>query len=210
MTKAGISRERVAYYPEGRASQRPQSLEPTSAERPQDVVQSLRALSTELDRVWSVLDEGVWDLEVAEPEDNPDLGTIRLSDIPLLRLTEVEVHGCDLDLGLDDWSDLFVDTVLPTRLRRLSIRRTNHREFDQALEGSWLLVAVDGPTFLVSVSGGVVESHPADPDSEARAVIEATSRDVLALLLGRPFVEAPRIRGDMEFGEAFPAAFPGP
>jgi len=122
----------------------------------------------------------------------------------------VEVHGCDLDLGLDDWSDLFVDTVLPTRLRRLSIRRTNHREFDQALEGSWLLVAVDGPTFLVSVSGGVVESHPADPDSEARAVIEATSRDVLALLLGRPFVEAPRIRGDMEFGEAFPAAFPGP
>ena len=210
MTKAGLSGEQAAYYPVGRASQRPQTLEPASGEHPQEVVESFHRLSTELDQVWSVLDNGAWDLEVAEPESNPDLGTLRLSSLPLLRLTEVEVHGSDLDLGLDDWGDLFVSTVLPTRLRRLGVRRTNHREFDHTLQGSWLLVAIDGPTFMVSVSGDVVESHPADPKSMATAVIEATCRDLLALLLGRPYIEAPHIRGDVKFGEAFPAAFPGP
>jgi hypothetical protein len=210
MTKAGISGEQAAYYPEGRASQRPETLEPASGEHPQEVVESFRRLSTELDQVWSAPDNGAWDLEVAEPEGNPDLGILRLSGLPLLRLTELEVHGFDLDLGLDDWSDLLVSTALPTRLRRLSVRRTNHHEFDHTLEGSWLLVAIDGPTFMVSVSGDVVEAHPADPKSKATAVIEATRRDLLALLLGRPFIEAPHIRGDVEFGEAFPAAFPGP
>jgi hypothetical protein len=147
---------------------------------------------------------------LVEPADNPDLGTVRLSDLALLRLTEVEVHGSDLDLGLEDWSDLFVTTALPTRLGGLRVRRTNHRQFDETLEGSWLLVAVDGPTFMVSVRGGVVDSHPADPGSAARAVIEATSRDLLALLLGRPGNEAPTVGGDLAFGRAFSAAFPGP
>jgi uncharacterized protein (TIGR03083 family) len=210
MTNAATFGKRVAYYPEGRAKQRRGTLEPVSGEHPHEVVRSLRALSTELDRLWSALDDRSWDLEIAEPADNPDLGSIRQSDLPLLRLTEVEVHGGDLDLGLDDWSSLFVESVLPTRLKRLAVRRANHREFDHSLEGSWLLVAVDGPTFMVSVAGDRVESHPAEPDSTARAVIEGTSRDLLAMLLGRPFVEAPQIRGDVTFGEAFPAAFPGP
>ena len=147
---------------------------------------------------------------MVEPIDNPDLGTFRVSGLPLLRLTEVEVHASDLDLGLDDWSDLFVKTALPTRLRRLGVRRTNHRDVDHSLEGTWLLIATDGPTYMVSVSADLVESHPADPTVPATAVIEASSRDLLALLLGRPFVEKPRLRGDLEFGGAFPAAFPGP
>ncbi|MHB1516684.1 MAG: hypothetical protein ACYCVN_09920 [Acidimicrobiales bacterium] len=56
----------------------------------------------------------------------------------------------------------------------------------------------------------MVDSYPARPDPVATAAIEATSRDLLALLLGRPFIEAPRIVGDLEFGGAFHAAFPGP
>ncbi len=210
MTRAGVSGRGAAYYPDGRASQRPQTLEPASGEDPHEVVDSLRRLSRELNQVWSALDTAAWDRAVVEPEDNPDLGTIPLSGLPLLRLTEVEVHGSDLDLGLADWGGLFVRAALPTRLKGLSVRRTNHRRFDRDLQGTWLLVAVDGPTFIVSVSGEVVDCHPADPHSVATAVIEATSRDLLALLLGRPLIEAPRICGDAAFAAAFPAAFPGP
>ncbi len=210
MTRACMSGKQTAYYPDGRASQRPQTLEPAPGEDPHEVVASLRRLGGELNQVWSALDIAAWDREIIEPEDNPDLGSIPLSGLPLLRLTEVEVHGSDLDLGLDDWSEMFVRAALPTRLKRLSVRRTNHRTFDRNLQGTWLLVAIDGPTFIVSVSGEVVDCHPADPDSTANAVIEATCRDLLALLLGRPLIEAPRIRGDATFGAAFPAAFPGP
>jgi uncharacterized protein (TIGR03083 family) len=210
MTSAGTSGERAAYYPDGRASQRPLTLEPAPAEGSQEVVESLRALSLELQHVWYNLDDPAWRREVIEPMDNPDLGTLPVSGLPLMRLTEVEVHGTDLDLGLDDWSEHFVEIALPTRLRRLSVRRTNHRAFDHSLEGTWLLVATDGPTFAVSVSGDVVESHPADPTSHATAVMEASSRDLLALLLGRPLLEKPRMWGDVEFGIAFAAAFPGP
>jgi hypothetical protein len=210
MTRAGLSGERAAYYPQGRAGQRPQTLEPAPDEQAGDVVESLRALSAELDRTWNALDRDAWGLAVVEPDDNPDLGTVQLSDLPLVRLTEMEVHGSDLDLGLDDWSDLFVTTALPARLSRLRVRRTNHRPFDDTLEGSWLLVAVDGPAFVVSVQGGVVDSQPADRGQQATAVIEATGRDLLALLLGRPCHRAPTVRGDVVFGRAFSAAFPGP
>lgn len=210
MTHAAVSGERASYYPEGRTAQRPRTLEPGFGEEPQEVVESLHRLSTELDQIWSELDDGAWDREVTEPDDNPDLGMVRLSDLPLLRLTEVDVHGCDLGLGLDDWSDLFVKAALPSRLLRLNARRTNHREFDRTLQGSWLLVANDGPTFMVSASGNVVDSRPAEPKAKTTAVIEAPSRDLLALLLGRPFIETPQIRGDVEFGSAFQGAFPGP
>jgi hypothetical protein len=210
MTKAGVSGREAAYYPEGRASQRPRTLVPAPGEHLHAVVGSLSRLSAELDRLWSSADDGTWNVELREPEDNPDLGTIRLSGLSLLRLTEVEVHGSDLDLGLDDWSDLFVRTALPTRLRQLGLRRTNHRVFDATLTGSWLLVAVDGPTYKVSVSGDAVESLQADPTSAATAVIETSSRDLLALLLGRSLQRPPEIRGNVEFGRAFSAAFPGP
>ncbi len=210
ITRACLSGKKAAYYPEGRASQRPRTLEPAPGEDPHEVVGSLRSLSRQLSQVWSALDSAVWERDIVEPADNPDLGTIPLWGLSLLRLTEVEVHGSDLDLGLDDWSELFVRVVLPTRLKRLSVRRTNHRTFDSKLQGTWLLVAIDGPTFMVSVSGDVVDAHPADPNSTATAVIEATSRDLLALLLGRPVSETPRVRGDVEFGAAFQAAFPGP
>lgn len=210
MTSAGISGQRAAYYPDGRASQRPRTLEPLLGEDPMEVVESLRRLSTELDQVWNHLDDRAWGQKIIEPDGNPDLGTVQVSALPLLRLTEVEVHGSDLDIGLDDWSDLFVKAALPSRLGRLSVRRTNHREFDQSLQGTWLLIATDGPAYSVSVRGDTVESKPADPTALATAAIEGSSRDLLALLLGRPFADSTRITGDVQFGQAFSAAFPGP
>jgi hypothetical protein len=135
---------------------------------------------------------------------------VPLARLALLRLTEVEVHGTDLGLDLDDWGETFVLLALPLRIEWLTSRRTNHRDFDRTLNGSWLLVATDGPTYRVSVNGSRVAAQPASPGTPARSSITATSRDLLALLLGRPFQSPPIIGGDIQFGESFSAAFPGP
>jgi maleylpyruvate isomerase len=210
MTRATLAGEAVSYYPDGRPRQRPRTLLPREGERPSDVVSALARHSQELQEAWSALSGDAWRLEVMEPEDHPDLGSLVLARLPLLRLTELEVHGTDLGLGLEDWSGLFVSVSLPFRLDWLNTRRSNHREVDDRVHGSWLLVASDGPSYLVSVTGGEVRSHPASPASTATAVIEGTSRDLLALLLGRSCNSPLKYAGDVAFGWAFGRAFPGP
>ena len=76
--------------------------------------------------------------------------------------------------------------------------------------GSWLLSATDGPAYLVTVRGADVHAHPAEGSARATAVLEGSSRDLLALLLGRPRSEGLRVLGDPGFGGAFSRAFPGP
>jgi len=210
MTEAAMVGQPAAYYPEGRAAQRLGTLTPLPEESPQDVIASLARSGESLHRLWSSLDPSEWSIEITEPSGNVDLGTVPLVRLALLRLTEVEVHGTDLGLGLDDWGETFVLLALPLRLDWLNTRRTNHRDFDRSLNGSWLLVATDGPTYSVSVDGSSVASQPAGPGTAARSSITATSRDLLALLLGRPFQTPPVISGDVEFGQSFSAAFPGP
>ena len=210
MTHGAVARRPVSYYPQGRDEQRPTTLRPYPGEHPPDVVRSLAKESDELQAAWRGLPAGEWDLVVTEPQGQVDLGPLPLSRLPLLRLTEVEVHGSDLDIGLDDWSDTFVAAALPFRLEWLNRRRTNHRTVDAGVEGSWLLRATDGPAYLVTVEGDRVESRPADSSATARAVIEATGRDLLALLLGRPLVRPPATSGDTQFAAAFSRAFPGP
>src|SRR6185437_12446691 len=158
----------------------------------------------------ATLDDTAADHRITEPADNPDLGPVSLRHLALLRLTEVEVHGSDLGLQLGDWSPFFVALALPMRLEWLNARRVNHRDVDTSLAGSWLLVASDGPTYRISVSPAGVESVPSTPGSPARAVLAASSRDLLALLLGRPAVRPVAIRGDTAFGAVFSRAFPGP
>jgi maleylpyruvate isomerase len=210
MTRATLAGEPTSYYPGGRARQRPGTLVPSEAESPGDVVVTLAGHSQDLHEAWSSLDRRAWGLAAVEPRDNPDLGPSDLSRLLLLRLTEVEVHGSDLGLGLDDWSDLFVSAALPMRLDWLNSRRANHRDVDQSIEGSWLLVATDGPSYAVTVRGDRVESRPAGPTPARHAVIESSSRDLLALLLGRTMREPPRTVGDEHGVERFAAAFPGP
>jgi len=210
LTRSAITGEPAAFYPEGRERQRPSTLVPSPGERPHDVVHSLAEHSATLHATWESFDTSRWEHRVIEPDDNRDLGPLPVAVIPLLRLTEVEVHGSDLDVGLDDWSTTFVSEALPFRLGWLSARRSNHREVDNTLVGSWLLRASDGPAYLVSVSGDGVESHPAERDTPATAVIDGTSRDLLAQLLGRPLREPLEISGDRDFGASFSRAFPGP
>ncbi len=210
MTTSAVQGMPAAYYPEGREAQRPSTLAPLPGESPQDVVESLALLSEKLNQEWSALDPAVWSERIIEPPDNPDLGPIPLGRLTLLRLTEVEVHGTDLGLGLSDWSETFVGNALPMRLEWLNIRRANHGTFDQELEGSWLLMATDGPNYIVSVDGTEVESRPTSPDAHTSAVIKTTSRNLLALLLGRTPLNPPAMTGDIAFALSFSRAFPGP
>ena len=210
MTSSALEGQPVAYYPEGRDVQRPRTLVPLAGESPLAVVESLARSSEELQHSWSALDPGAWSVDVVEPPQARDLGPVPLGRLPLLRSTEVEVHGTDLGMGLDDWSTLFVMTVLPMRLEWLNTRRANHRAFDAELEGSWLIVATDGPTYRVSCERAPGCVHTCPPRLPGACHDEATSRDLLALLLGRAFHEPPVITGDVAFGGSFPQAFPGP
>ena len=210
MTRAALAGVPTAYYPEGRDRQRPGTLLPRGAKQPDDVVASLARRSEQLDTTWRALNHDDWQVEVIEPEERRDLGPMRLTRLALLRLTEVEVHGSDLGLGVDDWSEFFVDVALPFRVEWLNTRRSNHRPVEASVRGSWLLVAVDGPSFVVSVDGDRTEARQAGSRPTADAVIEATSRDLLALLLGRPPRTAPCYSDDTTLAEAFTRVFPGP
>ncbi len=167
MTTDVLAGRPTSYYPAGRAAQRPDTLAPESGEPAEAVVASLADGSATLHAFWSERDERTWAQPVREPEGNADLGRVELGRLPLLRLTEVEVHGGDLGLGLRDWSDLFVRASLPMRVGWLNVRRANHRAFAADLEGSWLLAATDGPAYAVTVQGPAVQASAAEP-SERR------------------------------------------
>ena len=210
MTDEALEGRPTSYYPKGRDQQRPGTLHPDVGEPTAHVLDDWEDVAQSLERRWATLASEQWGLDVVEPPDNPDLGTIPLARLAFARLTEVDVHGTDLGIGFPDWSSVLISVGLPTRLAWLATRRTNHRSFDRAAQGSWLLVATDGPRWLVRVDGDRVESQPAHPGEAARATIEGTARDLFALLLGRPTLEPLRFGGDAAFAESFPLAFPGP
>ncbi|HEY8525327.1 MAG TPA: maleylpyruvate isomerase family mycothiol-dependent enzyme [Acidimicrobiales bacterium] len=192
-----------SFYPEGRDAQRPGTLEPGAAESPAAVVDSLREASGALAARWRTVTD--WDAPVVEPGGAAHLGPVTLGRLAILRLTEVEVHGTDLGLGLGPWSDTFVRAALPMRLAWLPSRRSNHRPVPGDVRRSWLLAATDaGPTTRLAVDGATVTSTPVPPGApvpDADVVIEAPSRELLALLLGR---------SSLPVAADFNRAFPGP
>jgi maleylpyruvate isomerase len=198
MTDDALAGRHTSFYPGGRAAQRPRTLIPGPGETATALIASLRDVSAALSERWRcVLD---WTAVVREPEGTEDLGTVSLQWLALLRLTEVEVHGSDLGLGLPAWGEVFVRKALPMRLAWLARRRTNHRSVPTNVQRSWLLSATDGgPSTLVTVSGGAVHTEPATRDTVADVVIEATSRELLALILGRSTLEVAA-----EFGQVLP------
>jgi uncharacterized protein (TIGR03083 family) len=200
----------TSFYPAGRSLERPGTLVPGEGEEPTDVVRSLALAGDRLHDAWAPLSAAQWQTVIEEPAGNPDLGPVTVARLALLRLTEVEVHGTDLDLGLDDWSEVFVAHALPIRLGWLATRRSNHRRIESTIDGSWLLVPDDGPGTVVSVRGPQVTVEAAHATTVADAVIEGRSRDLLALLLGRPTAQDLKISGDVRLGRAFREAFPGP
>jgi uncharacterized protein (TIGR03083 family) len=210
MTRHVIAGRAASFYPQGRTTQRPGTLEPEAGETPVDVVSSLRQAAEELDAEWAALDPNNWRLPVRDPDDKSDLGPVNLAMIALLRLTEVEVHGDDLDLGLPDWTDVFVEHALPTRLAWLATRRTNHRSFDSSVRRSWLLAATNTDLrWFLATDGDVVTSRAATDADAADTRIDGAARDLLAVLLGRR-TRALRTTADQQRLASFAAVFPGP
>lgn len=211
MTQDALAGREASYYPGGRGRQRPGTLVPERGESARDVVASLGEVGRSLDEAWAALSPPEWSLTVHEPADNHDLGSVPLAHLPMSRLTEVEVHGVDIGAGLSDWSPWFVSVALPYRIWRLGQR------VPPAVSGagervSWLLTANDGPSCRVAVTAGAVQAEVVESPATAgaEAVLEATGRDLLALLLGRPLVATLAISGDRAVGAAFPRFFPGP
>jgi maleylpyruvate isomerase len=210
MTADAVSGRPTSFYPMGRSRQRPATLRPDEDERPVDVPAALRGASTALTERWERLMADDWARPVVEPEDNPDIGPATVAVLALLRLTEVEVHGSDLGLGLPDWDDVFVAVALPFRIRWLCTGGGVRGPVGAAIRGSWLLAAADGPAFLVTVSNDGVVAGEGDLGMQADAIIEGRSRDLLAFLLGRTPVSELSIRGDRALAAAFKRVFPGP
>jgi uncharacterized protein (TIGR03083 family) len=210
MTLDALAGRETSYYPRGRVRQRPATLMPAHGERHSDVLDDWQSIAADLDSVWATLDDQRWRTAVIEPANNPDLGSVPLGRLALARLTEVDVHATDLGIDAPDWSSILVEVALPTRLAWLATRRTNLREFDRSVRGSWLLHATEGPRWLVAVGADSVESRPAAEDDDTDGTIHGSSRDLLALLLGRPPLETLRFSGDVSFARSFGLAFPGP
>lgn len=205
MLLAALHDEPCSRYPAGRPRQRPTTLEPHPGEEGAAVVGSLAATSAALQQVLTDLRPDDWERRVrpAKVDDPEDLTVYGLL---VLRSTEVEVHGTDLDLGLPGWSDAFVAAALPFRLARLD-RRWPVGD----LTGSWLLLPRGGPTWLVNARIGAAAAREVEgalPPVDAR--IEGEPRDVLALLLGRQAWDRLEVAGDVEVGHRFATAFPGP
>lgn len=211
MTERTLAGRTASFYPRGRAAQRPGTLVPDSGETPRDVVTSLRDAAGALDAHWAAFGPNEWGRTLREPDDSPDLGRANLAMIALLRLTEVEVHGEDLNLGLPDWSDIFVEQALVTRLGWLATRPTGSRGRDSNIRGSWLLVTTDTDLrWLLATDDSDLTSRRASSDADdADTRLEGTARDLLALLLGRRH-QSVHITGDERLAAAFSAVFPGP
>lgn len=209
MTADALEGRPTSYYPEGREQQRPCTLRPRPDETDQDVIADLARGRRGLIERWSSLDPSEWHTPVVEPPDNPDLGDVTLGVLAMAALTENEVHGSDLDLGLSDWSPTFVERVLPARLHWLQSRRTNHRAFDGSRSHRWLLTPAVGDSWLVTARGEQVSTETVPGSTPADAVISGPPRDLLAMLLGRPV--SSRLKSEPHDAvDIFQRAFPGP
>jgi uncharacterized protein (TIGR03083 family) len=210
MTKEALAGITTSFYPLGRELERPGTLAPDPGEDPASVVASLGEESAELHDSWAALSASDWGTEIEEPSGAPDLGRITIAQLALLRLTEVEVHGGDLGIGLEDWSTVFVSTALPVRIAWLATRRSNHKAVDPDVQGSWLLCGDEDACWRVAVDDDRVTSGPVDRSLGADCEIHASSRDLLATLVGRPTTGVVSLSGDVSLARAFGRAFPGP
>ncbi len=192
MTGGSLHGRLVSFYPPGRVSQRPATLVPDDGETPDAVVASLAASSDALHEGWSKLHASDWTLAVLEPDCVDRLDCRTLIGLVLLRLTELEVHGADLDLGLSPWSSVFGPAVLPQRLRRL-------RALPASPARTWLFHADDAESHLLRTDsdGTVLDRSALGSNPCVRADIElgATANDLVAVLLGRAPVDSVDVSG---------------
>ncbi len=203
MTSDALADLPTGFYPGGRAAQRPSTLQPAPDESAADVIQSFNESSAVLDETWSHIPAEAWDeTTTREPVGNPDLGSFTLKELAILRLTEVEVHGTDLDLGLSDWSDTFINAAWPMRVTWLPRRHS----ISKSSPISWNLVPTDGPAFNVSVRQAEVTVSEGTGDN-AGVVISGSQAQLLGMLLGRVDISRLAVSGNEVTALQFPNAF---
>ena len=201
ITTAALVGRSEPMYPGGRANVRPKTIVPAVGESAEALVASLHDETTMLDNLWQSLSIDDWQRRI----DEPDHGTMPLSKLLVLRLTETEVHGTDLGFAaLVAWDELFVEVTLPLRLAWLDRPDTDH-----SVVGSWMLSDA-AEQWLVVAEDGDVRAYHADADTRADCRLTASRRDLLAFLLGRRTVGTMELSGDIDLANAFKRAFPGP
>jgi uncharacterized protein (TIGR03083 family) len=202
----------TAFYPGSRAEQRPATLRPRPGEAPTEVVADLVAASARLADTWAALSPAAWATRVREPGANVDLGPIDLATLAMLRLTEVDVHGADLAVGLDGWSDVFIAVGLPFRVSWAAARRARRPApgSPTPVTGRWVLQATDGTAFRLIATATGTRVEAAVHAEAGEAVVKGSRRDLLALLLGRPPRRPLAYAGDVALARRFTDAFPGP
>ena len=205
MTVAALEGRSEPMYPGGRAHARAATLVLRPGETVGSLVASLAQETAALDALWRSLPETSWAVGL----DDPDHGSMPLSRLLALRLTETEVHSTDLDLpGIDPWDDAFVHAVLPLRVAWLD--RARHRpDADLTVDGSWHLTD-DDRHWIVAATNGDVQAGISVEHRDADCTIRGSARDLLALILGRPSNAPLLLEGDTELAAKFKAAFPGP
>ena len=211
MTRATLDGQPTTFYPEGRTTQRPKTLRPVPGESSRQVVESLATHSAELADVWAGISLDEWERPVVESRDVGELRPMPLtiSDLALLRLTEVEVHGTDLDIGLSRWSTEFVDAALARRISWLGRRTPPKLDESAPFPMTWLFASTDGPTYLVRIDqAGQTTADAAAFEAPAQHRIQGPRRELLAVVLGRR--ASHDLYADAAAISSFQATFPGP
>lgn len=206
LTLAALHDESASWYPAGRPRQRPTTLGPRPGEDPDGIVRSLEATAAALDRVWTDLRPDDWSVAV-RPDDSEDPRDLTVHDLLVLRVTELEVHGTDLAVGLEDWTAGFVAAALPFRLRGMDGRWPA-----EPVSGSWVLAPEGHDPWVVHQREAAATAHAVVGDTAppVDARIGGAPRDVLALLLGRHDWSRLTVEGSTAAAERFTTAFPGP
>lgn len=205
---ATVAGDEALFYPGGRAEQRPGTLLPNPGESPHDVVETFAVRCDELDATLADLADDDWAKVSREPAGKRDLGPQTIEQLAILRLTELDVHAVDMNIGIARWSDTFSRVGLPLRIDRLGKYLANNPAAPERPDGAWLIRAHDGRSYRVTSYDGIVTTRAAERDERADGVIDGSSRDLIALMLGRDLEG--EISYSNDFARGFAAAFPGP
>jgi maleylpyruvate isomerase len=106
----------------GGAKGRADDIERGASRSAAAIVDDVIAADERVERTFASASPGVWDQEVAAGASVSRL--VVASQLAFARWCEVEIHHVDLGLGYrpDDWSDLFVERMLPRMLKALPSR----------------------------------------------------------------------------------------
>jgi maleylpyruvate isomerase len=211
MTADALSGTATRMYPGGRA-QRNADIDKTAHTNQRQLLDAFRSSANRLSSTWHEVATDSW----ATAVDEQDLGTMQLSRLVALRLTEVEVHHADLAVGFGprEWSPDFTHTCLPLRVAALA-RMRRRPDADHAIRGTWLLLCDDlGRQWRVLADGARVDITEITDTTEgerlADTVLRGTANDLVAFLLGRQDPAMLGVEGDAGRARTFKRAFPGP